>query len=140
MSLPYVARLIIVAPAAGTKNTIIATWLNGNLSEGANVVPPTLGPGLSPTGVAPATHFWCNVALTLGDAKACLVKLCQLAAVAVPTAGQWDNATWAQKKAWWDGVRQTVFTNYGVWCQLAPNDGDWDDPTAVLALRGLQPI
>lgn len=137
MSTAYVCRLIIVAPTV-TKAANVATWMNNNLA--AATVPANLGPGLSPTGIAPATYQWCSVALTAPDAKACLTQLCTLAVVAVPTNAQWDNATPAQRKAWWVGVRASVFANYGVWCQLADNDGTWDDPVAALALRGLSPV
>lgn len=144
MSTNYVARIIVAAPVAGSKNTTVATWLNANLSEGANTVPADLGPGLAlstDNGIPPTVVYrWCGIALTLADAKLVLAKLCQLAGVATPTAAQWDNATFAQKQTWWNSVRGTIFTNYGVWCQLASNVGAWDDPQAVLTLRGWKTI
>jgi hypothetical protein len=138
MATSFVCRLIVVSPVAGGKFAGIATWLNANLA--ANTVPADLGPGLSASGAAPATYAWCNIALTAADAKAALSRLCTLATVTTPTAGQWDNASPAQRRTWWASVRNTVWTNYGVWCQLADNDGTWDDPVAVLTLRGLQTI
>lgn len=126
-------RLIIVAPSP--KAVVIATWMNANL--GLDTVPAGLGPGLSTTGSAPVTYNWCCIALDDSQAKAVLARLCTLAGVAQPTAAQWNNATNAQRRTWWNSVRSTVWTNYGVWVQLADNGGQWDDPHAVLTLRGL---
>lgn len=138
MATQHVCRFIIVAPVAGGKAGAIATWINANIA--ANTVTATLGPDLSPSGNSPATWQWCNIALTAAQGKQLVTRICQLASVAVPTAGQWDNATPAQRRTWWNSVRNAVWTNYQVWCQLADNDGVWDSPRAVLTLRGLQRV
>lgn len=137
METEYVCRLILAVPA-GAKATAIVNWLNANI--GASTVPDTLGPGLNATGLAadPAAYCWCNVALTEPQAKQTLARLCTLASRPTPTTGQWDNATAGQRRAWWNSVRAAVLSGYGVWCQLADNDGVWDDPAALLSLRGLK--
>lgn len=138
MPTAYVCRLLVAAAVANGRHTAVATWLNTNL--GANTVPADLGPGLSATGLAPPAYHWCNVALTTPQAKAVLSRLCTLAGVATPTAAQWDDATPAQRRTWWDNVRGAVWTNFNVWCQLAANDGAWDDPDALLAARGVRRV
>lgn len=133
----YICRLIVATPSGATTTSVV-TWMNNNL--GLKTVPVSLGPGLSPTGNPPATFQWCSIAMTGGDAKQVLARLCTLAGVATPTPTQWDNATQAQRRAWWLSVRNNVWVNVSIWCQLADNDGDWDDAVAAAASRGLIPI
>lgn len=129
-------RLIILAPTA--KAVVVATWMNANL--GVNTVPVDLGPGLSADGTGIPTHNWCCIALDDAQAKAVLTRLCTLAGVAQPTPAQWNNATNAQRRTWWQSVRSGVWTNFTVWVQLADNGGQWDDPAAALALRGMKAV
>ena len=129
-------RIIIIAPVA--KAVTLAADLNTGL--GANTVPADLGPGLSANGTAPATHNWCGIALVDGGAKQVLSRLCTLAGRPLPTAAQWNNATPAQKRTWWASVRAAAYSNYGVYCALAANDGVWDSPDAALAAVGLKTV
>jgi len=129
-------RLIVIAPVA--KAATLAADLNTGL--GANTVPADLGPGLSASGTAPVTHNWCGIALVDGHAKQVLSRLCTLAGRPTPTVAQWNNATQAQRRTWWASVRAAVYSNYGVYCALAANDGEWDPPDAALAAVGLKTV
>jgi hypothetical protein len=120
------------------KVAAVTGWFAANI--GANAVDAQLGPPLSATGTAPATFNWCCGSWVDADAKAILVKLCQLAGVAVPTVAQWDNATRAQKIAWLLSVQAAILSGYGAYVTLAMNDGTWDSPAAALAAMGLQVI
>lgn len=138
MSTNFVHRFIIVAPSA--KAVTIATWANANLTDAPNVVSATLGPGLSADGNTPATANWCCFSCIDADAKAVIVKLCQLGSVTPPTNPQWNGWTGAQKRSFLAGVQAAIKTNYGVFVTLADNVGIWDDPTAALAAMGLLPV
>jgi hypothetical protein len=138
MATLHTFRIIVIVPVA--KVAAVVSWMQTNL--GANAVDPLLGPGLNASGLAadPVTCRWCNGAWRDAEAKAILSKLCQLAAVATPTAAQWDNATRAQKINWLKSVQASIRTNYGVFVTLAGNDSVWDDPDAALAAMGLKTI
>lgn len=130
-------RLIILCPV-GAKLTAVVNWFVANI--GANSVPSNLGPGLSASGSGSATHRWCNGSFTDAECKAILVKLCQLASVTPPTNAEWNSWTGAQKRTWLAGVRNTVWTNYGIWIAFADNIGSWDNPQSEAQSRGLVAI
>lgn len=134
----YVHRIIIVAPVASA-NTV-ATWLNNNV--GPDAVPADLGPGLNATGLQAdaVTHRWCNGCFTDIQCRAILGRMCTLASVTPLTLAQWNAATGQQKRSWLAGVRAAVLSGSGIYVTLADNEGVWDDPTAVLAARGLKTI
>src|SRR4051812_16953909 len=118
MAAPH--RLLILVPV-GAKLAAVVAWFQANI--GANAVDALLGPALCAAGdgTLTPTFRWCCGGFADAEAKAILTKLCQLAGVAVPTLAQWDNATQAQKRAWWLSVRDAVWTNYGAWCSLVDN-------------------
>jgi hypothetical protein len=128
-------RIILIVPAA--KVAAVVSWFQANV--GASAVDPQLGPALNPSGLPtdPVTHRWCCGAWVEADAKKILVKLCQLAGVAPPTAAQWDNATRAQKISWLHSVQAAIWSGYGAWVTLAGNDDVWDDAGAALAAAGV---
>jgi hypothetical protein len=137
--MPYPHRLLIICPI-GAKLAAVVKWFQNNIDP--NAVDVNLGPALYTLGDATKTPTfrWCCGCFNDVECKAILVKLCQLAAVAVPTAAQWNNATPTQRRNWWNSVRNNIWTNYGVWCQMADNLGNWDDPVAALNLRGLDVV
>jgi hypothetical protein len=133
----YVHRLILIVPA-GAKVTAVVTWFSTNI--GAASVPATLGPGLSASGSAPATHDWLCGSYTDPECKAILAKLCQLAAVTAPTNAQWNGWDGAAKRAWLASVRAAILSGYGAYVTLADNEGQWDNATDALAAMGLKVI
>lgn len=138
----HVFRSILVVPV-GQKMTGVVNWIKANLDpteDAAN------WPGLSPTGEAPATHAWSNRALTDPEAKALLLRFCDLVnqqnpgAVEKPTGPQWSAWSKDEKKAWLTSVRNKMWTGWGVAVSLAIQDSAWDDPETLLALAGLKRI
>lgn len=133
----YGHRLLIVVPAA--RLAAVVGWFDANLPGTA---PTSSWAPLSATGAAPATHYWNSGGWQDSEAKAILLRLCQLASVTPPTGAQWAGWTFAQKRSWLRGVRDTVYANYGAWLGLSANDGDWDDPVQELTSMGagLRPV
>jgi hypothetical protein len=129
-------RILLVVPAA--KVAAVVSWFVANV--GPNSVPADLGPGLSPTGSAPATHAWCCGGWQDGDARAILAKLCQLAGVTPPTLATWNGWSGAQKRTWLKSVQAGILAGYGAWVDLAPNDSTWTDPATALSALGLQAV
>ena len=129
-------RLIVISPVA--KVATIANWITANI--GADIVPAAVDwPELNAAGDASAaTYQWIGLPLTVDWAKRILVKLCQLAGVATPTAQQWDAATTQQKINWLASVRAAILSGYGVYVTLSDNLGVWDSPDDALAAMGLQ--
>lgn len=131
-----VHRLLIVTPINRTDG--VATWINNNIAAGT--VPIDIGPGLSATGSAPATHNWCCASFTDIQCREILFRMCQLANVTPLTNGQWNTLTGAQKRTWYNGVRNTVFQNFGVLVMFSDNLGQWDLPDSVLTALNLKQI
>ncbi len=129
-------RLILVVPEA--KVAAIVAWFQANI--GVNSVPANLGPGLSPSGAAPATYHWCCGSWTEPECREILKRFAQLAGVTLLTNTQWTASTGAQKRTWLASVRNSIWLTYGVWIMMADNQSQWDDVTAVLAARGLKTI
>lgn len=129
-------RILLIVPAA--KVAAVVAWFQANIAPDS--IPAALGPGLSPTGLAPATHNWCCGSFDDAECKAILLRLCQLAAVAAPTAGQWAGWTGPEKRSWLASVRAAILAGYGAYVMLADNRGVWDDPATALAAVGLRVI
>lgn len=136
MATQHSLRLLVIAPVA--RVATVAGWLNNNV--GPDTVSADLGPGLSATGAAPATHHWCCAAFRDEESRLILRQLCQLASVTPPTPAQWAGWTRAQKIVWLRGVEAAIRTGYGVLVRMADNEGAWDDPQGALAALGLQVI
>lgn len=81
----FTYRIICIVPVA--KVVAVATWFTNNIDPATD---PSIGPPLNPSGLfADAiTHRWCCGAYTVDQCKALIVKICQLAGVAVPTLAQ----------------------------------------------------
>lgn len=137
MPTQHLHRLLILCPA-GAKTTAVANWLRANI--GANTVPDNLGPGLSPTGAAPATYRWCNAAFRDLECREILKRLCTLASVTPPTNAQWSGWSRPQKRSWLVSVRNAIWMSYGVLVSLADNEGEWDRAQDALDFVGVQPI
>lgn len=135
MSSLFQHRIILVVPAA--KAAAVVAWLQANVDPAHDA---NLGPGLSPGGNPPATHRWMCGSYVDSDCRQILQKLCQLASVTPPTLATWNGWTQAQKIAWLAGVRAGILSGYGAYVGLADNTHTWDDPQAVLAALGLQPV
>jgi hypothetical protein len=135
MATAFQHRLILIVPTA--KVAAVTSWFAANI--GPSSVPAALGPGLSASGSAPATHAWMCGSYNDAECKAILAKLCQLAAVTPPTAPQWAGWTQAQKISWLASVRAGILSGYGAYVTLCDNTGAWDDPTAALTAVGLRP-
>lgn len=136
----YLHRLILIVPD-GAKLTVVVNWFQSQI--GANSVAAASDwPGLNASGLAsdPVTYRWCCGSFTDAECKAILAKLCQLASVTPPTNATWNGWTGQQKRDWLVSVRDTIWTNYSVWVQLASNTDVWDDPAAALSGRSLQVI
>ncbi len=132
----HVHRLLIIAPAA--RQVAVNAWIAANIDAVGSWLTATLNAtGLKADAV---THYWCSAGLTDVQAKAFLVKICQLAVVALPTAAQWDSATQATKIAWLAGARAALVVGYGVYLNLSDNTGAWDNFQGIAAGLGLKPV
>ena len=127
-------RLLVVCPV-GAKLTAVVGWLVANVDA---TCPADLGPGLSPTGNAPATHRWQSAAWPDSECRQILARLCQLANVTPPSLATWNGWTRQQKLAWLATVRAAVYAGFGVYVTLADNTADWGQPDTVLATLGLE--
>lgn len=138
MATLYTLRLIVIVPVG--KVDAVVNWMHNNL--GQDSVPDNLGPGLNATGSPddPVTHRWCSGAWQDGDAKAILVRLCQLASAYTPTNAQWNSWSRMQKITWLRSVRDTVLENYGAYLDLCGNAGAWNPPSDSLTAMGLRSI
>jgi hypothetical protein len=133
MATQHEYRFLAIVPAASIAQ--FNTWLRNNIDPAGG---DWLVANLSATGLAPATHGWFSAALTPAQMKQVALRLCTLASVTPPA--DWDTMTRAQRKAWLIGARAAINTAIGVWIQPSDNDGDWDNPAAALAAKGLQVI
>ena len=132
----FIHRILLIVPVA--KVAVVVAWFQANV--GANAVDVNLGPGLSPTGIAPATHNWCSGSFIDNDCKAILAKLCQLASVTPPTGPTWAGWTQAEKIAWLLTVQAGILAGYGAWVTLSDNTGVWASSEAALSTMGLQRV
>lgn len=130
----YFHRVILLVPAA--KQATVNSWVQANLDSAGG---PWFSAGLSPSGNAPATYYWCSVGLTGPQLVALLRKLCQLASLTPPA--DFDSYTRQQQAAWVLSQQSTIYSATGLWIDRCDNDGlDWDDPAGALAVVGLQVI
>lgn len=132
----YIHRIIMAVPLA--RITAVSGWFAANI--GADAIDLPASPGLSPTGLAPATHRWISGAWTDAEARAILRQICILASVTPPTLAQWNGWTGPEKRTWLAGVREALFSGYGVWVILADNGGDWGRAEDALDRLGLQRV
>jgi hypothetical protein len=132
----YVHRILIIAREDRVAG--IVTWFQNNL--GATSVPSNLGPGLSPTGSNPATYRWMCGSYTNLECREIIKRMCVVASVTPPTNAQWAGWTGAQQREFLAGVRNTIWSNFNVWVQLADNENVWDNVEAALTARGMQRI
>ncbi len=137
MPTQHVFRLIAVVPVARVNG--VATWLAANIDPQADLA---IGPALNASGLPgdAVTHRWMCGAYQDAEAKAILLRVCQLASVTPPTNPQWNGWTRAEKLAWLASVRAALLAGFGIWVGLADNEGAWDDRAAVLANLGLKAI
>lgn len=136
MATNHVWRIILVVPEAQVASVV--AWFVANIGAGSLAAADM--PQLSASGAAPSTHRWCCGAYTDAEARAILVRLCNLAGVAPPSAATWNGWTRAEKIAWLQSVQAAILAGFGAWVTLAQNDGAWDSPAAQLAARGLQRV
>lgn len=136
MATQFVHRILVIVPAANV--AAVVAWFQANV--GAKSVPTGLGPGLSASGSAPATHAWMSGSFVDADCKAILAKLCQLASLTPPTDPQWAGWTQTQKISWLASVQGGIKSGYGLYVTLADNTGTWSDPAAALTALGLKVI
>ncbi len=129
----FVHRILLIVPVA--KVAAVVTWFQVNV--GANAVDTGLGPGLSATGAAPATHNWMSGSFIDNDCKAILAKLCQLASVTPPTGPTWNGWTQVEKIAWLLTVQAAILSGYGAFVTLSDNTGIWSDSSTALSTMGL---
>lgn len=133
MATNYLHRVLLIIPAAR---------INGINAYIKAQVDPAGGDwftaNLSASGSAPATHAWCNAALTDVMGRKLLLRLVQQASI--PEPADWDTKTRQQKKQWLLDQRATVRSRTGVWVVPMHNDDVWDDPAEALTVMGLQTI
>ena len=127
-------RILLIVPVA--KVTVVVNWFNATF--GADAVPAGLGPGLSASGNAPATHNWCNGANVEVNAKQIVNQLCTMAGT--PPPADWDTMTQEERIAWVNGAKAQLLSKAGIYVDLSDNTGDWPDPEAALAAMGLKRI
>lgn len=130
----YFHRVVILVPA--TKVTAVNNWVQNNLDPSGD---PWFVNGLSPAGAAPATYYWCSVGLTDSQCILIVKQLLKMASITPP--GDADSYTRQQIVTWLAAQRSAVFSVTGIWVDRCDNDGNnWNDPSGILALRGLQVI
>lgn len=135
MATQHQFRLLFVIPAASKAG--FNTWCRANLNGGIGD-DWFGGLGLSPSGNAPATHYWASVALTPSEFKTAGIRLCQVSGVAVP--GQWDTWDRGEKKQWFLDNKAGILAGSGVRIFAMDNDGVWDKSETNRAEAGLQVI
>src|SRR5687768_10720437 len=88
MATAHLHRVLVVA--ADARKAALATWISNNVDpgQGAN----WLAVGLSPSGAAPATHWWFSVALTNAQGAAVLNRWYALAGMTPPAWGAMTRA------------------------------------------------
>ncbi len=133
----HVFRLLMVVPV--NRVAAVAGWLAANIDPETDL---NIGPRLNATGLAadPVTHRIACGAFTDVEAKAILLRICQLASVTPPTAPQWTGWTKAEKIAWLVSVRNALVAGFGVWLGLMGNEDSWDDVDGILANLNLKPV
>lgn len=131
----FVHRLIVVCPAS--RYGTLGTWWKANMDPADDV---SGWPKLNPSGLSTdaETHRWCSTALNEAQLRLIIVRVCNLAGVAVPTATQWNSWTRAEKRAWLASTRNQLYTNTGIWLDLSDGDGAWNEPESVLTALGLK--
>lgn len=122
-------RLVIVCPAA--RLAAFGTWWSANIDPADNC---SMWPPLNASGsdADVVTHRWCSTMLTNAQWRAVVVRVCQIANVTPPTAGQWNGWTRAQKRAWLTSTRDDLLSASGIWLDHSNGDGAWTDPEATL--------
>lgn len=132
----HTLRAVIVCPV-GAKLTGVVNWLTANIDPQTD---PALGPPLSATGIAPATHRWCNWAMTDIEARAMLFRCCDLASVTKPSMATWNGWNRSAKLAWLVSVHDAMLSGFGIGVWLSDNEGTWATPASVLAAMGLKRV
>lgn len=137
MATTHIFRILAVVPV--NRVAALSAWLAANIDPAAD---PNVGPALNATGLAsdPVTHRVMCGSYTDPEAKAILLRICQLAAVTPPTNPEWNGWTRAQKRAWLVSVRNALAAGWGVWLTLMDNENTWDDVDGILASLNLKPI
>lgn len=134
MSTAFAHRLLAAIPAS--RQAAMITWWDNNLEpgQGAN----TWNVGLSATGSAPATAYWCSVALQPADCVTILRQLAQMASITVPTVVNLN--TKAKVVAWIQANGAAIQAAVNIRIVRDDNDSTWTDPDTLLAAAGLQRI
>lgn len=134
MSTAFAHRLLCAIPAS--RQAAMITWWDANMQSGQGAA--TWNVGLSATGSAPATAYWCSVALQAADIITILRQLAQMASLPVPTVASLNTK---QKVIDWITTNKAAI-QAAVNIRLVRDDNDstWTDPDTLLAAAGLQRI
>ena len=136
MPTAHLHRVLAIVPE--NRVAAVGAWWAANLDANDNLSTWPRLTASSGAASAAATHRWGCTALTDAQAKALLVRLCQLAGQAAPSNATWKGWTGAQKRTWLAGVRASILSGYGLYIRLADNVAAWDDAEALLQAAGLQ--
>jgi len=109
----------------------VGSWYQGAIDSSDD---GSTWPALNATGLMsdPESHRWSNGSFTEPQARTIIVRVCNLAGVTPPTLAQWNGWTKQQKYAWLRTVQSQLYTNSGIWIDLADNEATWDDPAAII--------
>ena len=125
----HLHRVLVIT--AASRIAALNTWVHNNLD-------PTGGDwlvaGLSPTGVAPATHGWCCAGLTNAQGKLVLDRWYAVAGMTPPA---WATMTRAQIRSRLVTDRAALTSASQIVMWHCDNDGDWDDFPTILSNLGL---
>ena len=132
MATNHLNRVVLVVPDA--RKAAFNAWVRNNLDPSGD---DWLTAGLSASGNAPATHWWCSAALTNAEARQVLDRLYALASLTPP---DWRTLTRAQVRARLASDRAALQSAAGLRLAHSDNDGDWPDPNTLLAAAGLRRV
>ena len=126
-------RLFLLIRAA--QQASFNTWFAANIDTlGGD---RTFTASLSPTGIAPATHYFCAISLTAQQMGLVIRRLATLAGIPLP---DWSAMTREERVDWLQASLPTIQTILSIRVRWDVSTAGWDGPNGELIPAGLRRI